>query len=255
MAENGFLNLFSLSYDATNGMKKKDLVDHIENLKGKVVVGNDIQGLFDQISKLSENVDRLVTANDKLNSELLIVRNVNQNLQNRIINLEKQQSKSEQYNRRNNVEISGISNVVSDQNLEETVIGIFKDSGIDVYSLDIEGCHRLPLERNATNTNKRVIMKFVNRKHSEAILPHTKDTIKKSKVFVSHSLCPYYRFLWEKCEELQRNGRVNQVFCLGAVVTIRITENSLAIKVLQSRFSRNVPKNLCKRLFQYHSCC
>ena len=132
MAENNFVNLFSLSYDAINGMKKKDLVDHIENLKGKVVFGNDIQGLFNQISKLSENVDRLVTANKKLNSELLIVRNVNQNLQNRITNLEKQQSKSEQYNRRNNVEISGISNEVSDQNLEQTIIGICKDFGVDV---------------------------------------------------------------------------------------------------------------------------
>ena len=90
MAENSFVNPFSLSYDAINGMKKKDLVDHIDNLNGKVVVGNDIQGLFNQISKLSENLDRLLTANEKLNSELFIVRNVNQNLQNRIINLEKQ---------------------------------------------------------------------------------------------------------------------------------------------------------------------
>ena len=80
MAENSFVNLFSLSYDAINGIKKKDLVDHIENLKGKVVVGNNIQRLFNQISKLSENVDRLVTANNKLNSELLSVRNVNQNI-------------------------------------------------------------------------------------------------------------------------------------------------------------------------------
>ena len=126
MAENCLVNLFSLSYDAINGMKKKDLVDHIDNLNGKVVIGNDIQGLFNQISKLSENVDRFVTANGKLNSELLIVRNVNQNLQNRIINLEKQQSKLEQYNRRNNIEITGISNEVSNKNLEETVIGICK---------------------------------------------------------------------------------------------------------------------------------
>ena len=126
MAENCLVNLFSLSYDAINGMKKKDLVDHIDNLNGKVVVGNDIQGLFNQISKLSQNVDRFVTANGKLNSELLIVRNVNQNLQNRIINLEKQQSKLEQYNRRNNIEITGISNEVSNKNLEETVIGICK---------------------------------------------------------------------------------------------------------------------------------
>ena len=96
MAENSFVNLFRLSYDDINGMKKKDLVDHIENMKGKVVVGNDIQGLFNQISKLSENLDRLLTANEKLNSELLIVRNVNQNLQNRIINLEKQQMQQTQ---------------------------------------------------------------------------------------------------------------------------------------------------------------
>ena len=48
MAENNFVNLFSLSSDAINRMKKKDLVDHIENLKGKAVVGNDIQGLFNK---------------------------------------------------------------------------------------------------------------------------------------------------------------------------------------------------------------
>ena len=175
MAENSFVNLFSLLYDAINGMKKKDLVDHIENLKGEIGVGNNIQGLFNQISKLSENVDRLVTANDKLNSELLIVRNVSQNLQNRIINLEKQQFKSEQYNRCNNAEISGISNEISDQNLKEIVI-------------------ELPLGRNAISTNKSVNVKFVNRKHSEAMLQRKKDIIKKNKMFASHWLCPYCQF-------------------------------------------------------------
>ena len=43
MAENNFVNLFSLSYDAISWCH---LVDHIENLRGKVVVGNDIQGLL-----------------------------------------------------------------------------------------------------------------------------------------------------------------------------------------------------------------
>ena len=32
-----------------------------------------------------------------------------------------------------------------------------------------EGCHRLPLERSTINTMKQVIVKFVNRKDSEAI--------------------------------------------------------------------------------------
>ena len=213
MAENSFLNLFSLLYDAINGMKKKDLVDHIENLKGEIGVGNNIQGLFNQISKLSENVDRLVTANDKLNSELLIVRNVSQNLQNRIINLEKQQFKSEQYNRCNNAEISGISNEVSDQNLKEIVI-------------------ELPIGRNAISTNKSVNVKFVNRKHSEAILQRKKDIIKKNKMFASHWLCPYCQFFMGTVQRTAEKRRVNYVFSIGGVVTIRITEKSPAIKVL-----------------------
>ena len=138
-------------------------------------------------------MDRLVIVNEKLSSELLIAGNVNQNLQNRIVNLEKQQSKSEQYNRCNNDEISEISNELSDQNLEETVI--LKDFGIEVNVLDIQGCHRVPFGRNATNTTKRVMVKLVNRKHSEAMLQRKKDINKKSKVFFNRSLCPYYRFL------------------------------------------------------------
>ena len=43
MAENNFVNLFNSSYNVINGMKKKDLVDNIENLKGKIVIGNDMQ--------------------------------------------------------------------------------------------------------------------------------------------------------------------------------------------------------------------
>ena len=49
-------------------MKKKYLVDHIEDLKEKIVVDKDIQGLCKQISKILENVDRLVIGNEKLKS-------------------------------------------------------------------------------------------------------------------------------------------------------------------------------------------
>ena len=36
-------NLFGLSFDAINAMKKKGLVSEIEKTKGKVVVGNNIK--------------------------------------------------------------------------------------------------------------------------------------------------------------------------------------------------------------------
>ena len=57
-------------------MKKKSLVDPIENLKSKVVAGSNIQGLYKLISNCSENVDCLLNTTEKLNSESVIVRNV-----------------------------------------------------------------------------------------------------------------------------------------------------------------------------------
>ena len=54
-------------------------------------------------------------------------------------------------------------------------------------------------------------------------------------MYINNSLCPYYRFLWGKCKELQRKGKVNQVFCLGSVVTVRVTENGPPMKVFHEQ--------------------
>ena len=79
------------------------------------------------------------------------------------------------------MEISGIPNDILDNDLEEKVIEICKDSDIVITSSDIEGCHRLPLERNTTSENKRVIVKIVNKKHSELMLLLKKNVSSKSK--------------------------------------------------------------------------
>ena len=68
------------------------------------------------------------------------------------------------------MEISSIPNSIPDKDLENTVISICKDSGVEIDPEDIEGCHRLPLSRNSKGQDKRVIVKFVNQKHSEALL-------------------------------------------------------------------------------------
>ena len=48
MADLNVTNLFDLSYDQIHAMKKKDLVNHIENLKGKVTVDATIKKLCDE---------------------------------------------------------------------------------------------------------------------------------------------------------------------------------------------------------------
>ena len=72
--------------------------------------------------------------------------------------------------------------------------------------MDIEGCHRLPLSRNNTGGIKRVIVKFVNRKHSENMVRLNKIISSRSKVFISNSLSSYYRYLWGNYKDLQQRG-------------------------------------------------
>ena len=86
MAGKDYVNLFDLTYDAINTIKKKHLVDYIE----KIVADNQIQNLCNEIANLSDNVKSLVSTNERLTSELSIVKNVNNVLENRIVNLQNQ---------------------------------------------------------------------------------------------------------------------------------------------------------------------
>ena len=115
MAGKDYVNLFYLTYDVINAIKKKYLVDYIE----KTVADNQIQNLCNEIANLSDNVKSLVSTNERLTSELSIVKNRKNVLENRIVNLEKQLSKNKQYGRHNNIEISGISNQIPDQDLKK----------------------------------------------------------------------------------------------------------------------------------------
>ena len=61
MAGNDYVNLFYSTYDAINAIKKKDLVDYIEKMTGKVVADKQIQNLCNKIANLSENVKSLLS--------------------------------------------------------------------------------------------------------------------------------------------------------------------------------------------------
>ena len=91
MADLNVTNLFDLSYDRINAMKKRDLVNHIESLKEKVTVDATIKKLCDEISQLST----LVTESGKISSQLMVVSNVNTLIVTCVSELEKQQAKME----------------------------------------------------------------------------------------------------------------------------------------------------------------
>ena len=88
-------NLFTLSELAVNAIKKPELVQKIIALKGEVIMHADISNFCNQILKLNNTVSQLHSTNEKIRSDLAVVKNVNTKLEEQIISLEKNQAKSE----------------------------------------------------------------------------------------------------------------------------------------------------------------
>jgi len=119
-----------------------------------------------------------------------------------------------QYNRRNNIELSGIPNEISDDELEDKVIEILKKIDVEVEDKDIEACHRLPSRKDTT----KVIIRFVNRKKSEKCLKLKKKLSKlnmvdfhfsdDTKLFISENLNRYYQKLAWYCRRLKRESLI-----------------------------------------------
>ena len=70
---------------------------------------------------------------------------------------------SNQYGRRNNLEISGIPNKIKDEDLEKMAIDIMGEVGVEVGENEVEACHRLPI--TDANRNKKVIIRLTNKKN------------------------------------------------------------------------------------------
>ena len=75
----------------------------------------------------------------------------------RIISLEENEANSEQYNRRNNVELFGIPSDIQENNLEKVMIDIYRNSGLEIEQNDIKAYFRLLLFRSSGVSNKELL--------------------------------------------------------------------------------------------------
>ena len=70
-------NILNLSESALNSLKKTELVQKILDLKGKVVVDADLNELCEKTERLTESMNQIVAENKKLQSDTVIMKNVN----------------------------------------------------------------------------------------------------------------------------------------------------------------------------------
>ena len=77
--------ILNLLESTLNSLKMLDLVQNILDLKGKVVVDADPNKLWEKIEKLTENMNQFVAENNKLQSDTVIIKNVNRKLEEKIV--------------------------------------------------------------------------------------------------------------------------------------------------------------------------
>ena len=144
----------------------------------------------------------------KLQDENAQLKETIANLQHKVIVLETAANSVEQYDRRNNIEITGIPDDIEDKNLEHSVIEIFKAADIQISHNDVEDCHRIGKPKG---NSKKTIVRLVNRKYCKQILYNgskfknfdgSKIGMSNTKIFVNENLTNYNHQLAFNCRKL-----------------------------------------------------
>ena len=185
-------------------------------------------------SSFKENLDDLVveslskikdSINEALREENSLLHQKNEKLESRISVLETDLNKLDQYSRCNNLDIQGIPDSVSDNQLEEKVIEIFNQINVEIDKFDIEDCHCMGKSKKTT------IVCFINRKNCKAILEKKLSLNRKldnaklgfqsdARIFVSENLTPYNQHLAWKCRELKRADKFHSCWSTKGVVKL-----------------------------------
>ena len=97
-------------------------------------------------SAMNDELKELKTNFPKRESHLAISRTVNDKLTDQLILVERKCWANKQYSHQECLDISGISQSIQDDNLENCVVEIFKECDIKVDATNIEACHHLKLK-------------------------------------------------------------------------------------------------------------
>ena len=212
--------------DGLDKLLKKDLISIILSQQRKI--DQDDIGWLDEIRKLNDNFS-------KLEADVTIAKSINNLLSQGVADLERQCWANAKYSIRECLEVVEIPRSVDDNILEEKVIQVFKKFGCYIDFSSIEACHRI------TKKNDRVIVKFSRRKVCQPALSIKKNLQKLkmedigltggNKVFINHSLCPYYCALWSKSKVLLNMGKINRLMVSNGTVKVKISEISAPISI------------------------
>ena len=120
-----------------------------------------------KLLEITSKIDSLAKENEELTSHVSVAQNAPKILQevfktksSKLVELERQHHKLEQYTRRECLDFSGIPNTVAPKDLENVILHLLQEIGINLDKSRIVACHKL-------GKTDRTTVKFLNRKDAE----------------------------------------------------------------------------------------
>ena len=123
------------------------------------------ESTLSSISDIKTDLSELRKYYEKLESDVIITKQVNTKLRDKMKFLERQCWANEQYSKRECLEISGVPESVTDNDLEGKVLKLLEKIDVEVHPDHIEACHW----RKSNAGSKKVIIKMSRRKDADKI--------------------------------------------------------------------------------------
>ena len=136
-----------------------------EIIKVALEYQSKFESTLSSISDIKTDVSELKKYYEKLESDAIILKQVNTKLCDKMKFLERQCWVNEQYSRGECLEISGVPEFVTDNDLEGKVLKLLEKNDVEVHPDHIEDCHWI--KSNAGP--KKVIIKMSRRKDADKI--------------------------------------------------------------------------------------
>ena len=197
-------------------------------------------------AEVLEEIRKLNSKFDILQSDHLITKKVNSELSSRLVNMERQRWTNAQYWKRECLELVSIPKGVEQKDLEGKVLSVLEKVGCKIDPDNIEDCHRL------SKKNDNVIIKFSRRKDCQHFHRVKRDLRNlnledlgfhgENRIYINRSLCQYYRMLWSKSKKLHSMGRIHSFYIADESIKIKVHENSTPLAIIHvNYFEYNFP--------------
>ena len=200
-----------------NEVAGTDVLQRVENLE------REMENLKTHLVQLLIQNKNLKKENSKLTEDIYYN-------QDKIYDTEVRFNRSNQYSRRENVEIHNIPESILKKDLEKYVITVLSSIGVKLVHYDIVATHRIGDKQ--TEKNRKVIVRFVNRKNAYYAIKNgrklrTSNTHQYKNYFITENLCLEFRQIFNKLYKLKKLKQISRVWSYNGYVFFKFSDNDI----------------------------